>query len=246
MVNKKISSKEETKLKGRLEEIFNERQRFKLISAIIMSVCLLAAIIVVFINAMPQTVVDESQLAAKVNNKYITLQEVDSWKAFLESQPVGTVSEKEVIKQLVYYELLIQEADKLKIEVTKEEIDDMYDLYSEMAHDSLEFILSEQNVSIDEFRTQLEHTILIQKLLERLVSTINVTDQEIDDFVASNNEVIGEKLEGVDLSNAQFRDSIRLTLLQIKKEDAQRNYIDNLISKSDIKYYNKFEILMEE
>jgi len=196
----------------------------------------------------PKYVVDEIQLAAKVDNTYITKVEVEHWYAFLKTQSasmnVGSISKAQVLQQLIEYELMVKEANSKNIIVTEPEINELFDAYNQMAMYKLEVILKQQNQTIDDFREYLRNTIMIQKLTNEIIGEQYVSENEIDDFISKNEVFIARQTYGQNLTDDEIRSSVKLTIVDIKKAEKKNAYKDNLLASADIIYYNEYDSLL--
>ena len=209
-----------------------------------MLTCIILVVIVYLFSLswVPKEELSETTFAAKVNGKIITLDEVTSWTRFLNSQVQGNkpVTEEETLKQLITYELLLEEAQKKKLSVPESEVNTFYEQYDQMSQYALERILAEQDMRPSEFKDHIRNTLLIQKVFETITKQITVTEDEIATFTRDNQAFIEKQTQGRELTEEQIKNSIEQTLLDIKREEAKNAYIDRLYAKASIRYYNKF------
>lgn len=242
------------------QKLLNQKKMLRRISLAAIIITLVGVLIFFAISYLvkPAYQINESALAASIydpygsnlfkggSTVYITIKEVNEWKTFLESQNIkGTqLTEKEVLYQLIAYELLVSEAKQEGIRVSEEELDSLYDEYNKMTQFMLLKLLSEQNISNYEFKIYLENTLLIKKLFQKILTVNDVTEMEIDNFITENKDFIERQTQGKNITDAEIRNSVKLTIIDIKKEELQKTYIENLIENSEIKYYNKFAAMM--
>ncbi|MFA6089234.1 MAG: SurA N-terminal domain-containing protein [Candidatus Woesearchaeota archaeon] len=229
------------------EKLLAQKRKIRKISliAIICGFALIMFFIIFSVISGQNAKIDVSLLAADIDGKKITLQEVSEWTNFMQSQPhKGVIKEVDVLKQLIAYELLVNKANEDRIKVSPQDINDFYNKYNGMTYNSLERILAEQSISIPDFKIYLEHTLMIQKLFEKELMFINVTEKDISDFITNNKDFIEKQTMGKNLTQKEIDESVRLTLVDLRKEELKNVYINELMKTADIIYYNKFEILM--
>ncbi len=129
------------------------------------------------------------KVAAVVNDEVITLSEV---REELKKRSRGNqkLSEKEVLDQIIEEKLIEQEGKKLGVSVSDEEVNSMVEAIKaryNLEEKGMEKVLSEQNISFEEFKEQLKMQLLTKKVLDKyLTSKIAVTDQEIEKYYIEN------------------------------------------------------------
>lgn len=160
-------------------------------------------------------------IVATVNGKPIS--RISYW------QNLERLDKKQTIKQMTNEALVYQEAAKKNISITKEEIT------SEIA--SVEAQIKSQGQTLDAAltaegmtKTDLEHQIRLQKMVEKLANPqIDVTQAQIDDYLTKNKSLLPstytkEKLQA--LAKAQ--------LISEAKNDAIDSWFATLLSKSKV------------
>lgn len=118
-----------------------------------------------------------------------------------------TTAGKQALNQLVTKTLLEQEAQKKNISVSEKDIDKEVEATRkqlEASGQNLESALSMQGDSLANYRERIK----LQKLLEKLVGTIEVTDKEVADYVAKNAESIPEGMKEEDVTT-QAKEAIK-------------------------------------
>src|SRR3990172_2801856 len=138
---------------------------------------------------------------------------------------------KQVLEQLVTERLIIEEASKQNVVVTKEEISgevkNLEERFSQQ-QGGLEGFLASQGMT----RVELEKQIELNLKLEKLVADkVQVTDEEVDTYYTENKESYSsvEKDEAVK--------QIRELLTNQKLQSAVSEYLANLRQQAQVKIY---------
>jgi len=168
-------------------------------------------------------------VVAIVNGQPITrlsyMQEVEG--VYLQDQRV--TAGKQALNQLVTKTLLYQEAQKRHITVTDKEVNDEVSNTRKMLEkqkQKLEEALTLQGDSLPAY----EDRIRTQKLIQKLVGKITVTDKEIDEYIKQN-EANLQGLTGDDLKN-----QVKQTLESQKSNEKLQALIQSLQQKAKVTY----------
>jgi len=87
------------------------------------------------------------------------------------------IPKKEILKSMIEEELLLEAAEKRKIIVTEEEVEQAFAKYKkQFSLEKLKEILKERETSLEEFKERLKKEILLQKLIAEKIREI---DREI-------------------------------------------------------------------
>lgn len=138
---------------------------------------------------------------------------------------------KKTLDMLITKQLLIQEADKQKIKVTKEEIDqEIKTIETTLTQrgQNLDQLLQAQNMT----RVSLADQIGLQKLAEKMAGNIEVSEQEINDYYEQNKEFSFK-----DTSLEQVKNNIKQQLLSQKVNEKIQTLIQSLQEKAKIKFF---------
>lgn len=134
-------------------------------------------------------------IIAVVNNGIILRSELESDKQFLiatarsnrQSLPSDAVLDERVLERLILREVQRQRAQELGIDVDPSSVNDAVEqVASNNGMNTFEFrqTLEEQGLDYNQFRNNLKHELLLDRLIQRDVArTINVSEQEIDDYL---------------------------------------------------------------
>ncbi|MDI6717165.1 MAG: peptidylprolyl isomerase [Actinomycetota bacterium] len=140
-------------------------------------------------------------LAATVNGKNITVAEVDErlkqmmgnhMEQFKGEQ--GKILEDQVkydlLNKMIERELLVQEADKLGIKVSKKQLDakikEMMKAFNLKDEKALLEALKQQSMTLEQFKEDVEKYAKVQMLGERITKDVKVAPKEVEDYYNLN------------------------------------------------------------
>lgn len=191
--------------------------RNKLIIFVVVIVAVVVGVIYLFQNVF---------IAANVNGQAISRLQV-----IKELEKQGG---KNVLDSIVTETIIQQEAKKKNITVSQKEIDNelsKIEANVKQQGSTLDQALQSQNMT----KNDLLDRIKIQLMLQKLVGSSNVTDKEIDNYIATNKQ---EPPKGVD--EKTFRAQIKTQLMQQKTQQSVQEYITKLKNAAKIKYFVKY------
>lgn len=165
----------------------------------------------------------KEMVVAKVNNEYILKPE---YMAELEK-----ASGRQVLEGMATKKLIEQEAKAKNITVTDEEIDaEIARIEKELQSQgqTLDQILSFQGMDREELREQIE----IQKVVEKLVGEVTVSDEEVETFISQN-----EGLAQEDTDPETLKTQAREQLKQQKTDAKIQQLISDIRSKGKIQFF---------
>lgn len=169
-------------------------------------------------------------VVAIVNGQPITrltyIQETEG--VYLQDQRV--TAGKQALNQLVTKTLLYQEAARRHISVSDKEVNDEVNNTRKMLekqNQKLEEALTLQGDSLPAY----EDRIRTQKLIQKLIGKVTVTDKEVDDYIKQN-EANLQGLTGDDLKN-----QVRQTLESQKSNEKLQALIQSLQQKAKVSYF---------
>ena len=182
---------------------------------------LFTGILVIVLILVAAFAVYRKSIAAYVNGEPISKMQVISE---LEKQ-----NGKTVLNQLITEKLIQQEAKKRNITVTQADIN------KELK--TVEASLSSQGMSIDQAlqaqgmtRKQLEDQVRIQLLVQKMVKTPTVSDNEVQAYITQNQDQITPEQQ----DQPNFNSQIRTQLQQQKQQTAIQKFISDLQTKAKI------------
>lgn len=164
-------------------------------------------------------------VVATVNNQPITSVEY--------YQNLKAKDGSQVLNQIIQDRLINQEANKKGVTVSEADINKKVATIQKQVGgaDQLKNALSSRNLSESEFRNQIKIQLLVEKLLQ---NEIKVSDKEVDDYIAKNQNSTDPNTTGVDLKN---RDAVKTQLQSDKLNQKFQSWYSNLQKQASI---NKF------
>lgn len=177
----------------------DEHQDSKIpIWTIILSIAAIIVIALLIINIgkiFPAKTTEK--VLAQVNGEQIKLEELDAEVAKLPaiySQMSDKLTlKKTVLEQMIIKRLLMQEAKKLNIEVSDDEVKlkvkDVYEKFSLTEEQFLEK-LGEQNIKYEDLVNDYKEQMLLNKLIETVLVKEKPTDVQITEFYDKNKETL--------------------------------------------------------
>lgn len=160
--------------------------------------------------------------------------------ALVNGQPISRIavvqtlekrSGKQALETLITQTLIVQEAQKRNIDVSRAEINDLTkkieDGFKKQGQ-NLDQALSIQGMT----RKDLEGQLRIQKLVEKMLAKdVKITDKEVNDYIEKNKATLPEDLKADEATKAA-----RQQLEQQKLSQKAQSFIENLQSKAKINY----------
>lgn len=141
---------------------------------------------------------------------------------------------KQTLESIVTKTLITQEANKRNITVSQKDVDDeMKNIQSnlEKQGQKLDQVLALQGMT----RQQLEEQIRLQKMIEKMVGSVNVSEKEIDDYITSNQDSLP-----TDQDQKTMRNNIKQNLRRQKLNTKAQAFLENLRKNAKIDYYVKY------
>jgi foldase protein PrsA len=129
---------------------------------------------------------------------------------------------KQALDSIITKALIIQEANKKKISVSQKDIDtEMKNIEANLAKQGqkLDQVLTLQGMTKD----QLIEQIKLQKMIEKMIGPITVSDKEIDDYITANKETLPQ-----DGDEKTLRSNIKTQLTQQKLSTKAQEFLATL------------------
>ncbi len=160
--------------------------------------------------------------------------------------------EESVLDHLIQQALLIQEAEKLNLTVSDEDVDAEFEsLRSQFdTEEAFQEILDNTMFTEEELKETLKTEMTIESLLESVVEEIEVAEEDIEGMYASYEEQFQAQMEtmeedGEELTDEEkaamalppyeeIKEELRLQLLQEKQQEVMMAYVDELMESSEI------------
>jgi len=140
-------------------------------------------------RAMPANV------AASVNSRPITFQDLDKHYKMQFTSPTPQTSEDqvnvqklEVLRSLIDNEIMLQRAEKLGLIAVDSEVEAKFSEFkTPYTQEEFQRQLTSRNMTMEEFKAQLRRDLSIQKLFNKeITSRIVITDKDVTDFYNAN------------------------------------------------------------
>jgi len=141
---------------------------------------------------------------------------------------------KSALDSLVTKQLILQEAKKKNIVVSQGDIDAELKNISknlEQQGQKLDQVLALQGMT----KEQLVDQIKLQKMLEKMVGKIEVTDKEVDEYIASNQESLPQ-----DQDEKTMKTNVKSSLVQQKMNTKAQELLENLRKNAKINYFVQY------
>ena len=168
--------------------------------------------------------------AASVNGRLISRFSVIK---SLEKQGGKTTLDTIILKTLIN-----QEAKKRKVDVTEKELDaELVKIESNVTSQgtTLEALLLQQGMTKKDLANEIKLQLLVTKMVSDKVS---VTEKEIDEYLASQNE---QSSSDLDQSTPEItRDQAKEAIKQQKTQEEIQNLVADLKAKAKINYFIKY------
>jgi parvulin-like peptidyl-prolyl isomerase len=130
------------------------------------------------------------QLAARVNNQPITVQELDTEYGRMPLQYQYVITKEAFLTQIIDETLLMQEAARQKLSISEQEVDDNLKTFmadNNVSQAQLDDILKQKKLTAPELRELIRNQLIIDKLLETEVKNkVNVTDEQALQYYNDN------------------------------------------------------------
>ena len=162
----------------------------------------MACFVATFLAATPAPAQDVQRIAAVVNEKVISIFDVQQRMRLLINSSGLTDNVEtqrriapQVLRELIDEALQNQEAERLNIRITQSEIDSairQIESANRLPAGGFEAFLNRQGISLESALSQVRSNLLWQKLLARtVVPTIEIGDEEINTVIARINSTAG-------------------------------------------------------
>ena len=169
----------------------------------------------------------ENKTVATVNDVEITQGQLD--EALRKQYGV------EVLELLMTNEIIRQEAEAQKVEITDEELDAEYQEYADFygGEDALLESLATYNMTKDDILNDITTYLLTVKLIEK---DITLTDEEIQSYYEENKDRLITD-DGEQLAFEDVKEDVRAALLEERIDAEYGTWLDEKFEQYDIKTY---------
>ena len=216
----------------------HRHKKGKDLTALILGILAILAIVVSIIYFMPESKQEEEELiVATVNGEKITAQDIESQWNILPDEFKAQVTRDIILEQTIEKALLLQDAQSKGIIVSDKEANDFVDELLQEAGFSrsyLESQLKERDMTMDDIVAMYKEQLIVITLINQTIfPNIQVSEEELEQFYQSNKEAIGTSLE-------ESREQLILVLKTNKQAGAIQEYVEMLKSQADIEIFHIF------
>jgi parvulin-like peptidyl-prolyl isomerase len=139
----------------------------------------------------------------------------------------------DTLDSLVTKSLIVQEARKQGVTVTKEDIEGkVAEIEASLSGQNLDSLLSLQGMTRADLEGQLEVQIMVEKLF---ADKVQVTDEEVDQYLAENKDYFSE-----DLTEEEMKDQSKTQLIQQKLSEEFQSWLADLRQNASLHYFVKY------
>jgi peptidyl-prolyl cis-trans isomerase SurA len=172
-----------------------------------------------------------ANVAATINNRPVTFEEVDRIYQSQLSSPGGTsddlmqIQKLEVLRSLIENEIMLQRAEKLGLMATDAEVDAKYaELKAPYTQEEFQKLLDMRKMTVADLKKQLRRDLSVQKLVNKeITSKISITDREIAEFYAANRASFNRAEPAVHLAQILVTSSPDASVRNLKNDKAQND-----------------------
>jgi hypothetical protein len=165
-------------------------QTFLIVLIIILAIAAIFSAIQTFFPNLLGKISLAGELAANVNGKLITVQQLNEEYDRLPLQYQYFITKEAFLGQLIDEALLTEEAAKEKLSVSEKEVDDSLGTFmkdNNLTQENLSVILNQKKLTQQELRNLIKNQLLIDKLLEQNVKNkVNVTTAQALQYYNDN------------------------------------------------------------
>ncbi len=175
------------------------RKKKKPVFAYVFGLVILAALVLLFMNleklmpeSKPPAVRPEQEqvIVATVNGEPIYIAEINQQYDVMPANYRQSITKELILNKTIEEVLLLQEAANRGITTNTSEVDDLLDMLikqSGITQEMLDMQLKQNNMTMDDLRQVYRKQIIITKLInETVLSKIEVSDEEIEEFYNNN------------------------------------------------------------
>ncbi len=166
-------------------------------------------LMLVFVSYSQAKIVE--RVVARINDEIITLSELEeAYQQLKSALPEGErmPSKGKLLKRMIENKLLLQEAKREGIKVSKGEIQENIERVKAgfLSEKAFEMALEREGIKIEDLEKRYEEELMIKKLIDREVKPeVEVTKKEIRDYYEKNKGRFREE-EKVKIRHALFKD----------------------------------------
>lgn len=195
----------------------------------------LIALIIFFINKIETNGTDGA--IAVVNGEEITANELENWyKISINSGFRSAITKKDfLVESLIPQRILLQQADKENIEVSKDEVETEFGQFlidSGLNLKDFERQLKDDDTDVDYVKEAFRQRLVINKFLDQSVlSEVKVSSSEVNEILKDTQS------SDPSLTVGEAKQIIEEQLLKRKRSEVLEAYIDELVDSAEVKLF---------
>lgn len=210
------------------EEIKPKARRGGNAIMIISIIVIVALLVAIFYADRITPLFSRDEVVARVNGNAIYLSELEEQYAQVPPLYRQLFTKKVILDQIISQEVLVEEAQKMNIEIPESEMNQIIDeAIDQSGKTRAEFIqiLENQNTTLDKLKEFYRLSLVIDKLItQEVISKIEISEEEIADYYEQNKELYFDNQTRVRASHIliSFDNRTKEEALAIAEEVRQR------------------------
>jgi len=191
----------------------------------VFAVVVLIAVLAVILYFAFRTSLMPKKFIATVNGEIITQDDLDKKYDQLPDQYKLVITKDAFLDQMVNVKLLLQEAKKIGIIVSDDEVEEELNNIKKQvpSEEAFEQLLEQRKIELYDLKKQIEEQLIINRLLnDTVISKIKISDSKISDYYNANKEKFEAK-----------QGEIRVRHILVPTEEAAKETLKSLQSGLD-------------
>lgn len=182
----------------------------------------------------------QGKVLVKVNGVEITDKDIDAIYESIPPERQVTFTKKTILESIVNETILMQRAEIIGLNASKEEIDQFMQMVlmtNQITEEQLVERLKQQGLNMTELYNELEKQIILSKLFEADVNVENATEQEASAFYEENKEFFALD-NGTYIEFESVKQEIKNQIEAQKRQESYNLYIKELKDNAEIEYFD--------
>lgn len=192
--------------------------------AVLLSLVVVALLVVVIV--LVQRATGGEKPVATVNGEPIYAADIQDQISRLPAEMQALYTEDVILDELIKEKLILQEAERMGITVTDEDVDARMEEIANSFYitvDQLDDLLAAQNLTMEDFREFVREEVLLNKFIdEAVLSKVSVTDTEVETYYNDN----------IDVYTAD-EGQVRVRHVLVEDEDTAWDLLDQALDGAD-------------
>ncbi len=192
-----------------------------------------------FMTYLSESSSTANDLVASINGEEVTLEELNDRYYLLGAG--DSMSKLQFLNDVVIpNKILLHEAEKRKIDATKSEADEIFDLFLEKKKVDKKVLLQglqTKGVTKKDIKEIMREQVVLSKLVKEMFPDISASDKEVKDFYQENIPLFRTN-DGKTVPLSEIEDKIKNMIIKVKREKAIRSYVTEVGTKGDVIMYD--------